>query len=262
MTLFKNEFPILEFDDSGSSVIMPNHENLDLILPEKCVYGFLGDEIDEYALKNKAIKVSEFVSATKLYPVYVTKYKGYEICFSQAPVGSAAAAQFLDWLIAYGVREIISTGTCGCLVDIEESVFVIPTRALRDEGTSYHYMKPSRFVDVDKKAVGAIKDLFLERGINYIETTTWTTDGFYRETEAMVKYRVEEGCRVVEMECAALCALAKLRDVIWGEILFTADTLCDVENYDQRNWAEDTLSYALELAMDVVIKIRKEKKIK
>lgn len=57
------------------------------------------------------------------------------------------------------------------------------------------------------------------------------------------------------MECSALAAVAEMRKVIWGEILFTADTLADIENYDQRNWARDTFAYALELAMDAVCKI-------
>lgn len=61
MTIFKNEFPILEFDDRKEAVINPDHEGLDLKLPRKCVYAFLSDHVDEYAANNKAIKVSEFV---------------------------------------------------------------------------------------------------------------------------------------------------------------------------------------------------------
>ena len=258
MTLFKNEFPILEYDDRKDAVINPNHEDLDLKLPRKCVYAFLSNHIDEYAANNKAIKVSEFVSATKVYPVYVIDYKGEKVTLAQAPVGSAAAAQFMDWLISYGAREIISAGTCGALVDIDEGVFLIPTRALRDEGASYHYMAPSRFIDVDKRAISSIRSALFERGISYVETTTWTTDGFYRETKDFVKYRIEEGCKVVEMECASLAAVASFRDVIWGEILFTADTLSDPHNYDQRNWAEDSFAFALELCLDSVINIWNE----
>lgn len=258
MTLFKNEFPILEYDDRKEAVINPNHEGLDLKLPRKCVYAFLADHIDEYAANNKATKVSEFVSATKVYPVYVIDYKGEQVTLAQAPVGSAAAAQFMDWLISYGVREIISTGTCGALVDIEEGVFLIPTRALRDEGASYHYMAPSRFIDIDRMAISPIRKTFEDRGLTYLETTTWSTDGFYRETRDFVKYRIEEGCQVVEMECASLAAVARFRDVIWGEILFTADTLSDPNNYDQRNWAEDSFVFALELCLDSVINIRKK----
>ena len=61
------------------------------------------------------------------------EHQGEEICLAQAPVGSAAAAQFMDWLIGYGVKKIISAGSCGVLVDIEENAFLIPTKALRDE---------------------------------------------------------------------------------------------------------------------------------
>ena len=250
MTLFKNEFPILEYDDKREAVINPDHEGLDLKLPRKCVYAFLADFVDEYAANNKAIKVSEFVSATKVYPAYVIDYKGEKVILAQAPVGSAAAAQFMDWLISYGVREIISTGTCGA--------FIIPTKALRDEGASYHYMAPSRFIDIDRRAISPIRETFEDRGLTYLETTTWSTDGFYRETRDFVKYRIEEGCQVVEMECASLAAVASFRDVIWGEILFTADTLSDPHNYDQRNWAEDSFAFALELCLDSVINIGKK----
>ena len=122
----KHAIPILEFDDNPQAVIMPNHEELDLHLPKKCVYAFLGEEIDCYAREVGADCVGEFVSATKTYPVYVIDYKGEEICLAQAPVGSAPAAQFMDWLIGYGVEQIISTGTCGVLADIEENTFLDP----------------------------------------------------------------------------------------------------------------------------------------
>lgn len=253
--IYKNELAILEFDDTYESVIMPTHEGLDIKLPEKCVLGFLGDHIDQYAIKNKAKKIAEFDSATKIYPIYIINHKGYELALVQAPVGAAPAAQLMDCLIGYGVREIISTGTCGSLIDMPESTFLIPTKALRDEGTSFHYVKPSRYININPIAISAIENLFRERGLKYEEVMTWTTDGFYRETKDLVKYRVEEGCSVVEMECSALAAVAEMRKAIWGEILFTADTLADIDNYDQRNWAKDSFAYALELAMDAVILI-------
>ena len=56
----------------------------------------------------------------------------------------------MDWLIGYGVEQIISTGTCGVLADIEENAFLVPVRALRDEGTSYHYVSAfSLYGDAD-----------------------------------------------------------------------------------------------------------------
>ena len=250
--IHKHEIPILEFDDNPQAVIMPTHEDLDLNLPSRCVYAFLGEEIERYANAIGAEKVGEFVSATKTYPVYVMTYNGEEICLAQAPVGSAAAAQFLDWLIGYGVKQILSTGTCGVLVDMPENVFLIPTRALRDEGASYHYVAPSRYIEVNRRALTAIETVLRQASIPYQEVMTWSTDGFYRETPDKVAYRIEEGCSVVEMECAALAAVAQLRDAVWGLLLFTADSLADLENYDQRDWGAEAFEKALELCLEMV----------
>ena len=248
----KHAIPILEFDDNPLAVLMPTHEGLDLKLPKKCIYAFLEEEIDRYAQEVGADCVGEFVSATKTYPVYVVNYKGEEICLTQAPVGSAPAAQFMDWLIGYGVEQIISTGTCGVLADIEENAFLVPVRALRDEGTSYHYAAPSRYMDVHVEAISAIEQVLEQLGIPYEEVMTWTTDGFYRETAEKVAYRKEEGCAVVEMECSALAAVAHLRGVIWGQLLFTADSLADLENYDSRDWGSEAFDKALELCLEIV----------
>ena len=250
--IHKHEIPILEFDDNPQAVIMPTHEGLDLHLPEKCVYAFLGDEIDRFAKTVGAEQVASFVSATKAYPVYVMEYQGEEICLAQAPVGSAAAAQFMDWLIGYGVRKIISSGSCGVLVDMEENAFLIPTKALRDEGTSYHYVAPSRYMEVNRQALTAIETVLKGKEIPYREVMTWSTDGFYRETPDKVAYRIQEGCSVVEMECASLAAVAQLRRVVWGLLLFTADSLADLENYDQRDWGSQAFDKALGLSIEMV----------
>ena len=248
----KHAIPILEFDDNPQAVLMPTHEGLDLKLPKKCIYAFLEEEIDRYAQEVVAKCIGKFVSATKTYPVYVINYKGEEICLAQAPVGSAPAAQFMDWLIGYGVEQIISTGTCGVLADIEENAFLVPVRALRDEGASYHYVAPSRYMEMQIEAISAIEQVLEQLGIPYEEVMTWSTDGFYRETAEKVAYRKEEGCAVVEMECAALAAVAQLRGVVWGQLLFTADSLADLENYDSRDWGSEAFDKALELCLEIV----------
>lgn len=255
MAIVKNEIPILEFDTEQTAVINPTHENLALALPRKCVFAFLGAYIDEYANKTDTRQVSTFVSATKHYPIYITKYKGEEIVLCQAPVGAAPAVQILDWLIGYGVREIISAGSCGALEKFPESTFLVPSKALRDEGTSYHYAPPSRFMEVSEKARTAIKETILEHGMKHQEVISWSTDGFFRETKEKVAYRRSEGCSVVEMECAALAACASLRGTDWGMILYTADSLADVEKYDMRNWGGNAYEYGLVLCLDAVLKL-------
>ena len=96
----KYAIPILEFDDNSQAVIMPDHEGLDLHLPKKCVYAFLGEEIDRYAREVGADCVGEFVSATKTYPVYVVNYKGKEMsgsgtCWLRS---SSPVYGLVDWL--------------------------------------------------------------------------------------------------------------------------------------------------------------------
>ena len=241
------DLPILEYDSDKSAVLMPNHDDIDVHLPSKAVFAFLGDEIDKYALSRKATVVTNFESATKVYPIYVLEEKvkkkigdnvrgnvkkdseensdekldessdekvgdkvrentnsevveeTQKICLVQAPVGAPAAVQILDWLISYGVREVVSAGSCGSLVDYAENVFLVPYKALRDEGTSYHYLPPSRYVDVSESSRRAILQTLQAHNLPYHEVKTWTTDGFFRETKTKVANRKQEGCAVVEM---------------------------------------------------------------
>ena len=255
MSIFKHEIPILEFDSDTDAILAPTHERLALHLPRKAVFAFLGNYIEAYAKEHSCTQAGLFVSSTKSYPIYIAQYQGTDICFCQAPVGAAAAVQILDWLIGYGVTEIISTGSCGVLQDLPENTFLVPVKALRDEGTSYHYMKPSRFIDINTTALSTIEAALTEHGLPYTEVITWSTDGFFRETKAKVAYRKTEGCSVVEMECAALAACAQLRGAVWGEILFTADTLADSETYNERDWGIASYERALQLCFDAVVRL-------
>ena len=94
----KHEIPILEFDDNPQAVIMPTHDDLGLDLPPRCVYGFLEEEVERYAISVGAEKVGEFVSATKTYPVYVMTYNGKKICGSSLRPAAATAIYGLYWL--------------------------------------------------------------------------------------------------------------------------------------------------------------------
>jgi len=254
-SLLNNAIPILEFDGSESAVIEPDHEKLCVRLPEKCVFAFLGEYVDEYAKVSSARTVAEFVSATKIFPVYEISRNGQAFVLCQAPVGAAAAAQLLDWLIGYGVKRVISVGSCGALTEFSEGEFVIPSKALRDEGASYHYAPPSRYAETDEGIRKALKEALSEKGFAYAEAMTWSTDGFYRETREKVLRRRAEGCAVVEMECSALAACAGFRGAEFASLLYTADTLSDVDGYDERNWGEHIRKTALELCAEAILKL-------
>ena len=214
----KHELPILEYDSNSEEVIRPNHGAEQLKLPEKCVYAFLGEAVDDYAFEAEATVAETFETITRNYPVYIVKQDGMEFCLCAAPLGAPAAAQLMDFLISCGCKKIISTGSCGVLTDLAENEFLIPVKALRDEGTSYHYLPASRYIELDKPIRDAIEQTLLTQKIPFRECATWTTDGFFRETQDMVRYRGAEGCTTVEMECAALAACARKRGASFGQI--------------------------------------------
>ena len=254
MALFKNEIPILEFDTDPNAVIMPGHHS-DYHFPKKAVMLFMGPEIDAYVAEHNCEVVGKFESITKDFRVYKTHLNHVDIAFVQAPLGGAGAVQIMEQLIAGGVRELIAAGCCGALIEDTEGSFYIPTTALRQEGTSYHYLPPSREIDLDPRAVKAICSVLEKAGLSYKTCKTWTTEGFYRETKEMVQYRKAEGYSVVEMECASLAACAKMRNVVFGQLLFTADSLADIEAHDIRNWGNDFFVAAMKIAMEAVTEI-------
>lgn len=250
--IHKNELPILEYDPDSTEVLKPNHSAEHLALPEKCIFAFLGETVEDYALENDASIVEHFETTTKTYPIYVIHQGALTFCLCQAPLGASAAAQLLDFLISCGCRKIISAGSCGVLTDLDENEFLVPVRAMRDEGTSYHYLPASRFIHLDPAAVGSIEQTFYTLKIPFRECTTWTTDGFFRETRDMVEYRKAEGCSTVEMECAALAACARKRGAVFGQILYTADSLANVCAHDERDWGRSSLRKALEICIAVL----------
>ena len=241
-------YPILEYDSSPRAVLEPDHENLGIELPACAVYPFVGDCVAEYARAHDLPVIATFATITKPYPVYRVSDK---ICLCEAPAGAPMAAAFMDWMIAYGVRRVVSAGSCGTLVDLPENTFVVPHRALRDEGTSYHYMPPARWSYLDGDMQQRIAEVMDASGIDYVRCDTWSTDALFRETIDKVRRCRAEGCNVVDMECASLSACAEFRNVAFGQFLYTADSLADADAYDARDWGRDSLLPALELCLKI-----------
>ena len=215
--IIKNEIPILEYDDSSSEVIPPDHDWTAGRLPEKCLFAFLGDVIHKYAKAHDSDIAETLITVSYDIKIYVLHEDGEDICLVQSPIGAAASAQVLDTLVSCGCRKVIAVGSCGVLANIAENAFIVPNRALRAEGTSYHYLPASRYIELDEEPIHVIEDTFRKQGLPFVTCTTWSTDGFFRETKDMVKYRLEEGCSVVEMECAALAACARKRGASFGQ---------------------------------------------
>ena len=248
----RNEIPILEYDDSSSEVIPPDHDWVAGPLPEKCLFTFLGDVVHEYAQKHGARLAETLVTVSYDIKIYVLHDTAEDICLVQSPIGAAAAAQVLDTLVSCGCRKVIAVGSCGVLADLQEDAFIVPVKALRAEGTSYHYLPASRYIELDEEPISVIEKTFQQFDLPFVTCTTWSTDGFFRETKDMVRYRLEEGCSVVEMECAALAACCRKRGALFGQLLFTADSLANVHEYDSREFGVKSHEKALLLGLEIL----------
>lgn len=112
---------------------------------------------------------------------------------------------------------------------------VVVDSAVRDEGTSFHYLPPSRVVDADPSGVGVLQRTLTGAGVPFVTGRTWTTDGLYRETRERVRRRVAEGCVTVEMEAAAFMAVARYRRVRFAQLLYAGDSLAG-DQWQERQW--------------------------
>lgn len=239
--IIKNEFPVLEYSTEEKSVLDPkeayDYENGNF--PELCFMTFFGEVFKDYTEKYHGVQIGGYNSEMCDFPVMKINYKGKELCMMQAPVGSAGAASFSHYLYSNGVEEIICCGGCGVLDYIPSGDVILPTKALRDEGASYQYLPPSRFAELSDKTVGKLKRTLDRFNVPYIECSTWTTDGLFRETKEMIEYRRAEGCKTVEMECAAFAAVAKFLGKDYGQLLYSGDILVGDGEYDDRKWYDD-----------------------
>jgi uridine phosphorylase len=127
---------------------------------------------------------------------------------------------------------------------------IVVADAVRDEGTSYHYQTEGRVSRPHPQAVRVLEETLTETGVSYLTARTWTTDAVYRETPGKVRARRAEGCLTVEMEAAALFAVAAFRKVICGQLLYGGDDVSGAQ-WDHRNWIRlhDTRARLLELAI-------------
>ena len=179
--------------------------------------------------------IAETHDVDGIWPVYEVTYKEKRYAFYKARLGAPACVGCFEDVIPFGAKRIILLGNCGVLdKSIEDCGIIIPTKAIRDEGTSYHYAPASDYITVNRKYIPEFQAVLKEYGYPCITGTTWTTDGFYRETREKVRLRKEMGAICVEMECAAMQAMCDHRGVEFFQFLYAGDNL-DHSNWDPRS---------------------------
>lgn len=241
--------PLAEFDaDPDDPIRAAAAAQTRAALPPRAVGAFLGRSTTQWATEHGFRPADHVTLVNGRHPLWTGRFRGVEVALVDLPVGAPAAVIVVENLFLAGVHTLVGVGSCGGLVHFEEGEFVLPSRALRDEGTSYHYAPAGRWIDTDAGVRAACAAAVAEAGLAATEAPTWTTDAYYRETRGKIAARRAEGCVVVDMECAALAACAALRGAAFAQILFTADTLAG-GTHDVRGWGHEVHVTALELAL-------------
>lgn len=224
--------------------------------PELCVSTFSENIIQKFSSLNDTKKIAELYTANGAIPVYKIRYRNTDIAFYLSKVGAPACVVGFEEIVAMGAEKFVLFGSCGVLDDDNvKNKLIIPISAVRDEGTSYHYIAPSPEIKADPRSVRILESILSDCGYPYIKGKTWTSDAIYRETLPLIRERKQDGCIAVEMECAAMMAAAKYRHIPLIQFLYGADDLSsdiwdirDLASYGLTN-AEKYMVLAFECAL-------------
>ncbi len=179
-------------------------------VPAICVLDPDGDIVRHLVAANRARRLAA-------WPCYHTdlftfEHEGLGYGIIGCAVGSAFAVLVAEELFASGCQLLLSMTSAGQVLPVQTPpYFIIIDRALRDEGTSYHYLPPTDYSTADGELVELSKASLTSTGISVRVGATWTTDAPFRETAEAIAMAREAGILAVEMEAAALYAFAEAR---------------------------------------------------
>lgn len=181
-------------------------------VPPICVLDPDGDILRRLKTSGQAMRL-------ETWPCYHTDLYAFPLAGETAGiiacvVGAPFAVLVAEELFACGCRHLLSVTSAGQIVAANPPpYFVVIDRALRDEGTSYHYAAPAEFADADPTLVAAVTIALRHAGVTALVGPSWTTDAPFRETAEAIEAARAKGILAVEMEAAALYAFARARSV-------------------------------------------------
>lgn len=224
---------------------MPSFE-----VPYGAIISYSKSQAERIANKFKLEKVSGFRG-----DVYIYKRNNMRLAlFSNFGVGAPAATLLLEECIAFGIKNFITIGAAGTLQkNIKYGDLILCDKAIRDEGTSYHYIKQSKFSYPSKKLLHLLGNKLSEAGSKFYTGTTWTTDAPYRETKHELDQFQSQDVLIVEMEAAALFAVAQYRKSDLASLFVVSDSLCQKRWEPQYHHLEDYFDKMFEAAAKTLL---------
>jgi len=179
----------------------------------------------------ETMKSQEELQKAQCYPdLYTFNFSRQRIGCVVVPIGAPAACTRLEDLIYMGGNSFIIAGGVGVLSDdIKRGELIIPTGAIRDEGTSYHYIPSDNPVTPSSSLVGKLQEACKMEDAEFHEGKVWTTDAPYRETRTRIKAFREMGAVCVDMEASACFAVAEYRGVSLAALFYGGDYVNEVK---------------------------------
>ena len=198
-------------------------------VPEVCLLDFDGDITDWLAASGQAGRWHAW--ACFHTPMYALRVDEETFGVIPRTIGGPFAVLVAEQLLASGARVILGLTSAGRVSpSLPLPSFVIPTRALRDEGTSYHYMAPGAFAEASPGVAEALHAELRLLGRPVSLGPVWTTDAPYRETHEQLLRHAEAGILAVEMQAASLFAFSTARGLPVGVVAQVTNAVQDSGN--------------------------------
>jgi len=211
----KESMPLLDHDPDEAPVFLAGNlleaarVRKDLpktVVPAGCLLDFDGELVDHLVSSGRAV-------VEPAWPCFHTRLFRWKAGDAEygvigGTVGAPFAVLVAEELFAYGCRALVSISSAGLISDDRTPpFFLLIERALRDEGTSHHYLPPARYAAAPETLTAAVRRNLTAVSVPVLTGASWTTDAPFRETARLIDSRRREGIVSVEMEAAALLTL-------------------------------------------------------
>lgn len=245
-------YPILEFDSNKEAKVNPIALADQPFDTNKLVITFFPEVVEK--LKEEGEVILERIIPGE-NPIEMYRFADSDVLLTLGFVGCPACAGNLDMFHAMGITKVMFCGGGGVLdSDIGVGQVLVVDGAIRDEGFSYHYIEPSKYIYTDKKVTDKIVDYLEKEGVSHLRGIVWTTDAIFRETEERIARRKEEGAKIVEMEQAGCIAVAQFRGFDYGALIYGGDDVTQ-EKWDNREWRNcESIRYNLVLLCEKLVR--------
>lgn len=208
------DHPLNSPSDFTAAALMQNvrrNRNLmDNAVPSVCILDFDGDLTDWLVQERMARPFSSW--ACFHTAMFTVELEGITCGIIARTIGGPYSVLIAEQLQAGGAKLIVGLTSAGRVApNLPLPCLVVVASAIRDEGTSYHYLPPAMEVTCPTPITSALERELRTTGRTVLIGKVWTTDAPYRETRAQLKKWANERVLAVEMQAASLFAFGMAR---------------------------------------------------